>query len=147
MLRNFVVAGFMLASSSVFAAAQTFNFSVNDPEKASNFISGNYATVLLDDITNDGPFSLTGLLTQGNLSTIRLVDSGSNIFNATKTGNTFSFSSLVAGTYQLQLNVASGGLAEGSYTVTSAVPEPASLGLLLAGLGLVGFVAKRNSRA
>lgn len=147
MLRSFVVAGFMLASSSVFAATQTFNFSVNDPANPSNFSSGNYATVLLDDITNDGPFSLTGLLTQGNLSTIRLVDSGSNIFNATKTGNTFSFSSLVAGTYQLQLNVASGGLAVGSYTVTSAVPEPESFGLLLAGLGLIGFAAKRKNRA
>lgn len=146
MFKSFVVAGLMLASSSVFSATYTFNFSANDPANPSNFTLGNYATLLLDDVTNDGPFSLTGLLTQGNLSTIRLVDGDDNVFAATKSGNTFSFSNLLAGTYQLQLNVASGGLAAGSYTVTNAVPEPESFGLLLAGLGLIGFAVKRKNR-
>jgi hypothetical protein len=150
MLKSFVVAGLMFASSSVFAETYTFSFSANDPANPSNFNLGNYATVSLDDVTNDAPFSLTGLLTQGNLSTIRLVDSDDNVFSATKSGNTFSFSNLLAGTYQLQINVASGGLAVGTYTVmnavTSAVPEPESLGLLLAGLGLIGFAVKRKNR-
>lgn len=63
------------------------------------------------------------------------------------TGNNFSFSSLTAGTYHLWATVTSqnggGAFIGANYNVTP-VPEPETYALLLAGLGVVGFVARRR---
>ncbi|GJI98691.1 hypothetical protein RugamoR57_54090 [Duganella caerulea] len=55
---------------------------------------------------------------------------------------------LLAGTYTLQVLGYVAANAGGSYSATmaiDAVPEPATYGMLLAGLGLVVFVARRRS--
>lgn len=57
--------------------------------------------------------------------------------------------SLAAGTYTLQIKGTVSGLAGGSYggvlNIAQPVPEPETYGMLLAGLGLIGFAARRKS--
>ena len=63
----------------------------------------------------------------------------------TGSGSSFSFSNLAAGTYRLAASgsVDGFGAAFGGYTVT-AVPEPETFAMLLAGLGLMGTIARRR---
>ena len=56
---------------------------------------------------------------------------------------TFSATNLVAGDYTLKFNLLGGGFYTGSYTIT-AVPEPETNALVLVGLGLIGFIARRK---
>ncbi len=71
-----------------------------------------------------------------------------NTLQGTSTGLNFSFNNLQSGTYTLK---ASGTVANGfnvlitSYTVTP-VPEPESYAMLLAGLGVMGAIARRRSK-
>ena len=64
---------------------------------------------------------------------------------ATASLPSFSFSNLAAGTYQMAVsgNVSGFGAAFAQYTVT-AVPEPETFAMLLAGLGLMGTIARRR---
>jgi hypothetical protein len=59
---------------------------------------------------------------------------------------TFSASHLAAGDYTLKFNLLGGGFYTGSYTITAvtAVPEPETNALILVGLGLIGFIARRK---
>lgn len=69
-----------------------------------------------------------------------------------ETGSIFSFANVVAGTYQLQIDGDAGaesnlGSLIGAKLTVTPVPEPDSYAMLLAGLGLVGVVARRRQRA
>jgi hypothetical protein len=59
---------------------------------------------------------------------------------------TFSATNLAAGDYTLKFNLLGGGFYTGSYTVTAvtAVPEPETNALMLVGLGMIGFIARRK---
>lgn len=65
----------------------------------------------------------------------------------TLSGGSFTFSGLDAGTYSLQTGASVRGLnfVSSQFTV-SAVPEPESFAMLLAGLGLVGALARRRNK-
>lgn len=58
--------------------------------------------------------------------------------------------SLAAGTYTLQIKGTVAGLSGGSYAgvlnIANPVPEPETYAMFLAGLGLMGFTARRKSK-
>ena len=103
-----------------------------------NFASGNYIL---------GPFSLM-LADPGSNVTVDFGSAGSVL--ATPTGYSFAFNNVAAGTYLLSAtgNNAFGATAvNATYTVTAApVPEPETYAMLMAGLGVVGFMARRKKK-
>lgn len=62
----------------------------------------------------------------------------------------FSFKKIAAGTYYLAVSGTQKGAGNGNYTLNiaataaTAVPEPEAYAMMLAGLGLIGFVARRK---
>lgn len=78
-----------------------------------------------------------------------LIDGTALTIGNTPTGNGFSLAGLTAGTHKLTIEGAfpKGGHAYiGSLYATPAVPEPESLALALAGLGVLGTVVSRRQR-
>jgi len=64
---------------------------------------------------------------------------------------TSTFASLASGTYQLNISGTAGSWFGGAYgvalsAVAQPVPEPESYAMLLAGLGLMGTIARRRSK-
>ncbi|MCV2369547.1 FxDxF family PEP-CTERM protein [Roseateles oligotrophus] len=65
-------------------------------------------------------------------------------------GNVTNSVSLTAGNYFYKVTGNAAGISGGAYTLTSTlqpIPEPTTYALLLAGLGVVGFVARRRNAA
>lgn len=63
---------------------------------------------------------------------------------------TLSADSLAAGSYYLQVSgtlASAGGAAFGGAAALNPVPEPETYGMMLAGLGVVGFLARRRKAA
>lgn len=89
-------------------------------------------------------FAYTGTPITGLTASLYL----GNALKGSSTGLNFSFDNLESGTYTLK---ASGTVASGfnilitSYTVTP-VPEPETYAMLLAGLGVMGAIARRRSK-
>lgn len=159
MLKKLLIASLLLSSSSVFAATETRTFSnLSDPASANNFNTGNYAFVDLEAALTGSIFDLSATFSTGNkvLNGLALFNSSTNSntllsFNTLANNNyDFSLSGIAAGTYQLRFNVASGGgTIGGNYsvsTVTSAVPEPETYGMMLVGLGFMSTIAFRRQK-
>lgn len=165
MLKPLLIASSLLASTSVFATTYTFP-ATSDPSEAQEFGVGEFAAVNLNNATTLGAFDLTGSFSTDkknvapsnpfalyNLTTNSLVSTVFSVIDSKTNTYGFDFQNLAAGTYQLRINVPGGSnqnsLITGSYTltaVTTPVPEPESLGLLMAGLGLLGMVFYRKKR-
>lgn len=73
---------------------------------------------------------------------------GGGTINATGIYTSLSFTKLIAGDYTIALTGHAAGKSGGNYYgnlgVTAAVPEPEVLALSLAGLGVVGLLARRR---
>ena len=116
----------------------SFNFTIGTPGTLSaSAVSINLANLL--NITG-----LNGTLWDNHHP------NGLNIFGTFSGNNiTASFSNLAAGNYHIDFTGNATGALGGSYLAAvsvAAVPEPETFAMLLAGLGLMGTVARRRSR-
>lgn len=128
---------------------------------ASSFSSVELGTITISSLSNiTGELWYISALQQGIKTiltdsanfTLASLTSGSTIAYTAPTTSAFSFSNVAAGTYAL---TASGTITDlttkyagtwigASYTVT-AVPEPETYAMFLAGLGIMGAIARRRT--
>jgi hypothetical protein len=162
-----VLAVAALALGSVSAQAATDNWGTHDfAEVGAKVVSGSFVDYFL--FTLDPAATVTSTVVANNNLNILNIESGkyslwsdggdgvggaadaqiaSFTFDGT-TGSTFNSLILSTGSYfyKVEGNVAQGAFA-GLYTITSTlapVPEPSTYAMLLAGLGAVGFMARRR---
>lgn len=150
------------AQASTVATAPGGNLGIN-PDNASFYGAGGGATnpytLTLQSTPTPGfntTWDLTGFFTgifgAVDVSGISLTGpSGTQSITPLFTDSTFSFSGLTDGVYTLkfstQFNAAATGILYGDITataVTTPVPEPESLALMLAGLGVAGMLLQRR---
>lgn len=100
--------------------------------------------------------SLAGFLGSPAFSSVSIVPDaiGGTTFTQSldyAAGGSFRFDNLAAGTYTLLVDViypsGAQGYAGSVYATAPAVPEPQSLALLLAGLGVAGVVVRRRANS
>jgi len=150
---------FVLSISSITAFATTTDAYVVTGSSFNAVLDNDLITISsLSDITgsflsnttsNSPAFNLLAV-TYGTLS---LVDASTlSVISSVTSTSAFSFQNIAAGTYYL---AATGTLASvpkprgnygsiyAEYSVT-AVPEPKTSGMFLAGLGIIGFIASRR---
>ncbi|MCK6407196.1 MAG: FxDxF family PEP-CTERM protein [Rhodocyclaceae bacterium] len=136
------VASHNFAHAEITSFFDTFNFAIG----AGGSLAA--SAVSIDLSFGQNPlFHITGLTGRlwNNSHPNGTIDYGT--FNGNNT--TFNFGPLSAGNYHIDFTGTVDGSAGGSYLAAVsvvAVPEPETYALLLAGLGLMGTVARRRSR-
>jgi PEP-CTERM motif len=113
-----------------------YSFTIADPGS----VSGSITPV------NFGVYNIAGLTVTLQDASFAVVDSDNTPLDG------FSFGSLAAGNYALNvLGFATGSqggfYAGGLIAQTAPIPEPETYTLMLAGLGIVGFIARRRRSA
>lgn len=104
-----------------------------------SFTQASTLTGSLYNLFPTSPITMTGISLFGG-------SYNSQITLPASDSGTFSFTGISAGTYTLRFNYATqmpGGFS-GVITTTPAVPEPESVALALAGVGVVGMLARRR---
>ncbi len=160
-----MAAAAVLAATAAGAQATTTTFSgsvgpgVNPFDVLATSITFGSASNLVGGVSSSGYTaefnvgSVTVLLNADalNIASVYLKSGSTVIGTDTDLSNGFAFGNLAAGTYGLYItgtntNTSLVGVFAGTTTVTAAVPEPESVALVLAGLGVVGLMSRRRMR-
>jgi hypothetical protein len=127
-------------SSNTFA--DRFTFSVTGPD-----VNLDAIVASISRTTNTG-LNISGLSLYDTSNT--LIRSGTALRSGTIDVWTVSSNNLTAGNYYLQVNGGMAGTSSGAFggsVMLAPVPEPGTYGMLLGGLGALGFLARgRKSR-
>jgi len=95
--------------------------------------------------TADTGLDITGLALYG--ASNNLISSGSSLSSGAMDVWTLSSNNLAAGNYYIQVSgnmVSNTGASFGGAVMLAPVPEPETYGMMLGGLGLLGFLARRR---
>ncbi|MYN42827.1 PEP-CTERM sorting domain-containing protein [Duganella sp. FT109W] len=122
----------------------SYTFSVGGPSETSGTVSASYTTTQDVYISAFDIYTTAGVLAVHGTSELVSNGTSKNDFWSLPEGALLS-----AGSYYLkvtgQVLGTDGGYYGGGLSVTSAVPEAETTAMLLAGLGLVGFVGRRKA--
>jgi hypothetical protein len=165
-----VLAGAGLVSHSALAAdvsnpLQTITLEDNAAFFGSLFTGGNAGSTFTDRFSftttsmgdlSAGLVSLSGNDKNGlDITGFSLFDASGSILGGTQLSSgvsdqwSFNYNDLAAGTYYVQVSGSVLSNASGKYYADIAlapVPEPETYGMMLAGLGVVGFMARRRKK-
>lgn len=166
LLRNAAVAGALLAATTAHATSYDFSYHFLNGELVSGSFDGTANGNLVDHVSNVA-FSINGVAVTGPIASVNSAFSGSAVFSFNGLANDFllfdsSFNNaLLSGPFDgapatnvINYSTTHGAYAEGPgvvpysanrWSLTTAVPEPATYGMLLGGLALVGAVARRRA--
>lgn len=155
-MKRKLVAAAVLAVFGATAHAEDFNLGLlgSAVTPLFNIVSGGFLDTYA--FTLDAPATVTGSIFANNFATFNIVAFSVSVQSGVPPGTiagpdvtpgVFSFD-LPAGSYGFQVfgaaTGASGGIYSGVIQAISAVPEPETYAMMLAGLGIVGFVAARR---
>jgi hypothetical protein len=154
-LNKFAVASLLAISSmSAFADDQTVTLNIgadnffNTSNAVEGALSGGHDQITFNGLGN-GFYNILVSISGQNLTW----DASSNLNGVTGEiyGNKAKFFEVEVtdqGPFVLNLygNALTGAKYSGEVTITSAVPEPTTYGMLLGGLGIMGFLARRKSK-
>jgi PEP-CTERM motif len=153
-LKTAIAAALVAAASSAATADQTVNLGLltSLPKTFSSFVLGSFTDTYTFSL---GPLStgVTGLYGSLEIAPafsisglqITLTGTPGGPQTDTTPSDGFSFAGLGTGNYALKLVGTATGMGGGIYGGSvAAVPEPETYALFFAGLGVVGFVARRR---
>ncbi|MDO9197684.1 FxDxF family PEP-CTERM protein [Rhodoferax sp.] len=154
-IKALVSASILALSSLAASAASTSPIQVTGPSFADIELAS-FTLAETSDITGAVGFAPYVLIAPGfQIALPSVTFSSVSVYNtvqalttlASWSGPNFTFSNLAAGTYSLRTDGLVGGtnFIGAQFTVT-AVPEPETFAMLLAGLGLVGALARRRNK-
>ncbi|MFM9434596.1 hypothetical protein ACFDR9_001655 [Janthinobacterium sp. CG_23.3] len=162
-LAAMLVAGAGFMAQSAHAAVPTFTQALTLVDSSSDFghdIAGK-GTSFVDHFTfnigtgaelDGGFYANQGRVDGAKITGFNLLNSlGAIVLSGSGAGGAWTIGSatIASGSYALEVIGSVTGNVHGSYAGTlnvSAVPEPETYGMLLAGLGLVGFAARRKAK-
>lgn len=164
--KTFFALSIMLAVSTAFADDQTFSVGTvptapNDYYQQVSHLVGNFTDTFTFSIGWGSLYSTANILAVANavpnatnpfssdISNLSYsIYQGEEVFGTYKAGLTTSETLLAAGNYSIMVTGMADGTHGGTYgidlTAATPMPEPSTYAMLLGGLGLVGFIARRR---
>lgn len=159
-IKTLAVISALFAAQSAFAT--TYDFGTMGPPDSKTITT--IATTTAASFTDTFTFSINATANSAGTTTLNIfsptadnilfmglwnTDTGYSVSSIDYTPDTFGFNNLIAGNYKMNFT-ARPTIAGFQYTVnltTTAVPEPEVYAMMLAGLGLISFAARRKQTA